>query len=75
MVEHYDFDNDGNRLAGPDGIYVLASEYEKLEAALAWARKCIEHSAGTDPMNWYWPDGVPPWKLDGRPFESDIDAL
>lgn len=34
MVEHYDFDNDGNRLVGPDGIYVLASDYEKLEAAL-----------------------------------------
>lgn len=34
MVKRYDFDNDGNRLVGPDGIYVLASDYERLEAAL-----------------------------------------
>ena len=35
MVKRYDFDNDGNRLIGPDGIYVLASDYERLEAALS----------------------------------------
>lgn len=39
MIEHYDFDNDGARLVGPDGIYVLASEYEKVKAAL---RACVD---------------------------------
>jgi hypothetical protein len=31
-LKHYDFDNDGNRLVGPDGIYVLSSDiYRRLE--------------------------------------------
>lgn len=50
MVKRYDFDNDGNRLVGPDGIYVLASDYERLEAELAtFCRACgasIPHRIG-----------------------------
>lgn len=51
MVKRYDFDNDGNRLVGPDGIYVLASDYEKLEAALLEISQSIMYMAAWDIAN------------------------
>lgn len=51
MVNRYDFDNDGNRLVGPDGIYVLASDYEKLEAALLEISQSIMYLAAWDIAN------------------------